>query len=223
MAKLDLMRNDMELLEHRTLVWNNAVGEGRPPNLACHRFPCLAKVVALRYAFNLGSIGTLVVSCTREEAKRIVYPKTNRNRSQIGLTIIEGQHLANSIDEHITHTFQRLGDRHLDLSNPIQRAMIDSAISDLDGVSGLALVTSRVYTAVDKLKLIDFFTVDELAARNLVYLNKGPSNKLKALYPRLKYQSAKAKSVEKHVQEIDIDTDFNRFAHDCGLAHYNSE
>jgi hypothetical protein len=96
----------------------------------------------------------------------------------------------------------------MDPAHPMQRGLLDKAISELDGVSGLALVTSKVYVDLNRLRLVDFYIVDEAEARDLVYWNKRLSAKLKRLYPDYRYHGAKAEPIKKR-QEIEIDFDWS--------------
>jgi hypothetical protein len=201
MAKLNLVCNNKSFEEYKLVTWDLCVGEGRPPHNAPDRFPCLVRVVPMKYGRDLELIGMFTMVCTRGEAKRIIYPKTNRNRTYAGFTIIEGEDLRASMGIHIARVIER-ANRHVreaarvDPTFPIQRTLLDEAMSELGGVSGLALVASRVYNNIDGLRMIDFYIVDEADARELVYWNKGPSARLKSPYPELKYYSAADKLAE---------------------------
>ena len=175
MAKLNFMHTIDDLMKYRAAVWETGVGEGSPPELSDYvTFPCLAKFVLVRHSFDLEAVGMAMVLCSKNEAKRIVYPKTNRNRPGM-FAVIEGDSLKGTMEAYITQTLKRLGrSTGIDTSHPIQRRMLmlDGAVSDLDEAKGLALVISRTYTNLDRLRLINFYTVDEADARRLVYCDK---------------------------------------------------
>lgn len=184
MARLNFMRTADDFMEYRAVTWQMEIGEGQPPIInADTKFPCLGLSIPVRYAFNPEALGMITLVCSKNEAKRIVYPETNRNRSRAngGFIIIEGDDLKDAMEVYITRSLERLkrsGDS-IDSSHPIQRRMLDRVVSDFDGAKGLALVLTRTYINLDRFRLVDFYTVDETDARKLVYWNRKPIVKLK--------------------------------------------
>lgn len=179
MAKLNLIRTANDLLEYRASVWENEVGEGRVPGINAYiKLPCLVRAVPNRYAFNLGAVGLFTAACSKSEAKRIIYPKTNKNRCKLsGFVIIEGGNLKDLMKAYITSVIERIKTTrniNVDTTHPVQSRMIDRAISDLDGIKGSALIHYKTYINLDRFRLTNFYTVDEADARKLVYCGKKP-------------------------------------------------
>jgi len=174
MAKLRLMRNSDEFMRYRLLVWNRDVGIGKPPSFGPNKFPCLIEVIPVTYSFRPGATGMLITTCTKNEAKRIIYPKTNKGRSRFGFTIIEGENLMAAMEAFIKRSIERstMNDHGIDVTSPEQLRLIDEAVSSFEGVSGLALAVAKVYNNLDSLRLVNFYTVDESDAHKLVYCNK---------------------------------------------------
>lgn len=205
MAKLSLISDIRDMTEYRSAVWDRAIGEGSPEHVAPYKYPLLVKAVPTKRSLGqFGSLSLFMVMCTKSEAKRIVYPKTNRNRSHVAFTVIEGG-LMGAMNKYMIDTVDSINQHSpkVDTYHPIQRAMLNKAISELDGANGSALVTSRVYTNLNGLRLVDFYVVTNKDARTLVYWNKGPSAKLRAISPEL--SSAAINRLIKSRQKIHIE------------------
>jgi hypothetical protein len=177
MSKLNFVADLDELNKYRATVWEMEVGEGRVPGLKTYTsLPCFVKAIPIRYAFNLEAVGMFMTVCSKNEAKKIIYPKTNKNRGRLGgFTVIEGNNLKDQMKAYITRSIERAkNQQNIDTTYPVQRLIIERAMLDLGEVKGLALVSYKTYISLDRLRLINFYTVDEADARKLVYYGKRP-------------------------------------------------
>ena len=112
MTKLGLITSHGELLALRDLVWSRHYGRGhepQPPQLQVEALPCLLDlVVSPSYGANRAYITPVV--CTKTEAKRLVYPKTNSNRSD-GSFMLISEDVRERLADHMNN---RMRDRHID-------------------------------------------------------------------------------------------------------------
>ena len=128
---------------------------------APHELPCLVSLFIAN-----GGISSVIAD--KRSAKRIIYPKTNRNRTGTRwFDWVDGD-----LDEEIRTYVNVVLDKHgLDKEKLLQAANIKELIHKTKGRKGPVLITNRLYNVGDT-TVVDFFLVTKELASSLVYCNK---------------------------------------------------
>jgi hypothetical protein len=173
MPKLVIVASYEDLSRLRSVSWDDHFGHGGPakPPLPKVNMPCLMDITVTPLANGSGAYITTVI-CTKSEAKRLVYPKTNSGRSDGSFLFLKAP-ARESLWEFIKGRF-RDAPVAISPTHPLQIQLNDHAMSNVEHNTGNILVSSRVINAKRDpgIRLMDFYIVDEASARKLVYWQK---------------------------------------------------
>jgi hypothetical protein len=130
-----------------------------------HVMPCLAAMF-----ISNGAISTVVLD--KSSAKRLIYPKTNKNRAGVRwFDWVDGD-LDEEIDAYVNAALER---NHLNGKNPVQAAYINELMHKVKGEKGPVLMANRSYNFEDVM-VVNFFLVTKELASSLVYYHKNDKN-----------------------------------------------
>jgi len=179
MAKLDLITSHNKLIWMNKMAWDSYYGQGeRPPVPPAPPIstPCLMKLLITPHPGS-NRAHMLSVTCSKNEAKRLVYPKTNLHRSSGNFSLCYGDlrtEVNNFIVRILGHTYG------VDGGHPEQRRLTDRALAEAGSGKGSVLITHRVYNSIREpdIRLVNFYIVDTRDARKLVYHKKKLTKKI---------------------------------------------
>lgn len=151
------------------------------------RMPCLVCGRLIRHSENTSRI--LLIMCGRTEAKRLVYPKTNkfrRGRSSKVFDLIESDDLLTATYDYMWAKVKQMA-RYTVLtgSNATQKDVIESNLVSLPD-HGRILIANEVCQDIDTNEsILDFFTVTTQDAKALVYYDVAKRRAEKQIRKRL--------------------------------------
>lgn len=160
----------------RTIAWEQGglfTARNRPPDIIVP-LPILIEMFVTKSLLYRDSdrVDLRLVTCNKQEAKRLVYLKTNRYRSSIGsLTLfMEEDDGKPKLLEYI-HRSLRINPG-INKDDPEQQESVNEFLYAVRNIAGPILVTYRpIITTTDK-RIAKFFVVTTEDARRLVYFNK---------------------------------------------------
>jgi hypothetical protein len=165
------VKRDNELAAITARAWDRWGILGGPPPSAPRiplvKRPILIDIIPIRVG-NSCKAGT--VMCDKNEAKRLIYPKTNRNRHSVwGFVYIPGgRHLIADLRSYIQSSLRN--SHGLDMHS--EQELIEQTVREVETTEGPILVRSQGIFLPNGLKVVDFYTVSYKEAHSLVYYGK---------------------------------------------------
>lgn len=165
--KLIIGRNEFNAEARDT--WNATVLDNRDIHnqLAPPRSPELAAF----YVINHNHIPRIsMISCGKQEAKRVVYHKTNRHRANRRIFSWIGENIKEESKNYVIMILQA---NRMNPDNPGQKARVLDIARTAEESTGPGLITYRKYATYPTGKeIIDFFLITMEKARQLVYYKR---------------------------------------------------
>lgn len=146
-------------------VWHNdSRSTPRPAADRPAKFPCLVSFYITVLSNDLVHIGRLI--CTKTDAKRIVYPRTNKNRQSSYIFGWMGDNLEEGVRHYVDTAIKA---NHIDPGSPTQTLYTNSVISKAANTDGPGLMAYCRIRTDHGVSALAFFLVTVADARKLVY------------------------------------------------------
>lgn len=151
------------------MFWHHNVAPGEGNFRPGFRPKSLPGLIAWYITKAEGELRLVKIICDKKDAKRLVYPKTNRGRASNYIFA----YFSGNIESKVTdYTSRQMKYAHIDPDSPVQREYIYKIGARTKNIDGPVLVASFTHIDSMNLRTIKIFIVTKSDAHKLVYYNK---------------------------------------------------